>query len=356
MTPLHYAPMECIKTVTLTGANRWAPVSVLEASVDCGERRLWGDSQRSVFRQRLRETVPILDRLAQQASRLARQEDFGGESLGQRLIAGLDSGLAPPDTIRLLTQLLQAAAGVVPGFGTTAETDEPQVYLVVFQVEVPALAIACLEAALEICRAAVHETPSDLTSLVRKLVDLADDVRLGPSSRAIVRAAAARGIPFRRLNAGSLVQLGEGHRQRRIWTAETDATSAIAESIAQDKELTKRLLRAVGVPVPLGRPVADAEDAWTAACEIGFPVVVKPRRANHARGISLNLTTRDQVLAAFDWAVKDGDDTGVLVEQYALGQAHRLLVVGHRLLAAARVRASLSSATVAVRCGNWSTT
>lgn len=328
--------MECIKTVTLLGANRWAPVSVVEAYVDCGDRRSWGESQRSSFLQRLREVTPVLERLAQQASRLARQEDFGGESAGKRLLASLDNALAPADIVRHLTHLLHATAGVKPGFGATLETDEPRVFVVAFEVEVPRLGAACLETALEICRSALRETPFDVQAAVRALVDLADDVRLGPSSRAIVRAAAARGIPIRRLNAGSLVQLGEGCHQRRIWTAETDATSAIAESIAQDKELTKRLLRAVGCPVPLGRPVSDPEDAWRAAQEIGPPVVVKPRRANHARGISLNLTTREQVVAAFDWAVKDGDDTGVLVEQYALGQAHRLLVVGHRLVAAAR--------------------
>lgn len=328
--------MECIKTVSLDGANRWAPVSVVEAYVDCGTRRLPGEAARSEFRQRLKEIVPRLEQLAQQASRLARQDDQRGDSIGRVLQTGLDAGLAIPDALRLTTQLFQAAAGVAPGFGATLETDEPQVFLLVFAVEVPQLGLACLQAAIELCRHLVQGIPCDVTSLVRQLVDLADDVRLGPSSRAIVRAAAARGIPIRRLNTGSLVQLGEGCHQRRIWTAETDATSAIAESIAQDKELTKRLLSAVGVPVPQGRPVASADDAWVAAQEIGFPVVVKPRRANHARGISLNLTAREQIMAAYEWAVKDGDDTGVLVEQYALGQAHRLLVVGHRLVAAAR--------------------
>jgi len=41
---------------------------------------------------------------------------------------------------------------------------------------------------------------------------------------------------------GNLVQLGYGIAQRRIWTAETDQTSAIAEEIASDKDLTKSLL------------------------------------------------------------------------------------------------------------------
>jgi cyanophycin synthetase len=132
------------------------------------------------------------------------------------------------------------------------------------------------------------------------------------------------------------VQLGEGKLQRRIWTAETDATSAIAEAIASDKDLTKRLLRQVGVPVPHGRSVADAQDAWAAAQEIGFPVVVKPCNANHQRGISIELDTREEILKAYEFAVRAGETTDILVEQFAQGHHHRLLVVGDKLVAAAK--------------------
>src|SRR6185312_9540946 len=139
-----------------------------------------------------------------------------------------------------------------------------------------------------------------------------------------------RGIPMRRLNSGSLVQLGHGSRQRRICTAETDATSAIAEMIAQDKQLTRALLNAVGVPVPEGRPVADAEDAWSAAEEIGLPIVVKPQYGNHGRGVATNLSTREQVVGAYAAAREEG--SSILVESYMPGADHRLLVVGNRLL------------------------
>jgi cyanophycin synthetase len=101
-------------------------------------------------------------------------------------------------------------------------------------------------------------------------------VRLGPSTGSIVHAAAARGIPCRRLTEGSLVQFGWGSRSRRIQAAEIDRTGAIAETIAQDKQLTKRLLDAAGVPVPQGRPVVDADDAWAAMQEIGSAVVSSP--------------------------------------------------------------------------------
>jgi len=71
---------------------------------------------------------------------------------------------------------------------------------------------------------------------------------LGPSTAAITAAADARGIPVRRLTKAAWSSLARAPSQRRIWTAETDRTSAVAESIAQDKELTKNLLRAGGIP------------------------------------------------------------------------------------------------------------
>jgi cyanophycin synthetase len=149
-----------------------------------------------------------------------------------------------------------------------------------------------------------------------------------------VRAAKARGIPARRLNEGSLVQFGWGSRQHRILAAETDRTSAIGESIAQDKELTKSMLKSVGVPVPEGRPARDAEEAWAVACEIGVPVVVKPQYGNQGRGVAVNLTTREQVTAAFAAALQEG--SSIMVEKFAPGSDHRLLVVGSAVVAAAR--------------------
>jgi len=209
------------------------------------------------------------------------------------------------------------------------------------EMEEELLAKKCFELAAEVIDAnafdvAVRGEEYPIAKKFRELFDYADDVRLGPSSRAILDAAIERGIPYYRMTSGSLCQLGEGIQQRRIWTAETDATSAIAESIASDKDLTKRLLRNVGVPVPLGRLVSSPEDAWTAALEVGLPVVVKPKDANHQRGISIELTQQEEVQRAYHWAIEDGQTTEVMVEQFARGQHHRLLVVGSQLVAAAR--------------------
>ncbi len=68
--------------------------------------------------------------------------------------------------------------------------------------------------------AAVSGAEFDIKQEVAALREMAQDVCLGPSTRAIVEAAKRRGIPFTRMSTNSLVQLGYGAQQRRICTAE----------------------------------------------------------------------------------------------------------------------------------------
>lgn len=171
---------------------------------------------------------------------------------------------------------------------------------------------------------------------VRELRSLAQSERLGPSTGSIVAAARRRGIYAKRIaEDGSLIQLGQGARQRRIWAAETDRTSAIAEAIAQNKDLTKNLLEKVGVPVPKGRIPKSAEQAWEVAQQIGGPVVVKPLKGNQGKRVSVGLTSREEVMSAFELA-RLGGRSEVVVERQIFGDDYRLLVVGGKLIAAAR--------------------
>ncbi|MEK9803268.1 MAG: ATP-grasp domain-containing protein, partial [Curvibacter sp.] len=174
----------------------------------------------------------------------------------------------------------------------------------------------------------------DVAATVARLRELSDRHYLGPSTAHIVEAATDRRIPHIRLNDGNLVQLGYGARQRRIWTAETDQTSAIAESIASDKQMTKELLASAGVPVPEGEEVDGPEQAWRVAQDIGLPVTVKPTDANHGRGVFTDLRTREDIEKA--WHAADAEGSGVLVEKFIEGDAHRLLVVGRRVVAATK--------------------
>lgn len=314
--------MEFRKVLALRGPNVWANYPVLEAWVDLQELKDSPSDQLPGFNERLMAWLPTM--IEHRCSIGERGGFF------ERLRRGTWQG----HILEHVTLELQSLAGTPVGFGRARETGEDGVYKVVVEYKEEELARACLQTAFELCQAAIHDRPFDVQAEIQKLREVAHKVCLGPSTNAIVSAARKRGIPIRRLNSESLVQLGWGARQHRILASETGRTPAIAESIAQDKDLTRMLLRTVGVPVPEGRPVTDAEDAWEAAREIGHPVVVKPQYGNQGRGVTTNLTTREQVIKAYQAATEEF--RCIIVERYAPGSDYRLLVVGDKVVAAAR--------------------
>lgn len=228
---------------------------------------------------------------------------------------------------------LQNLAGMRTGFGQTRSTSQTGVYKMAFRTREEKVGRAALAIGRDLLMAAINDTPFDLNGKLAELRDLVDARCLGPSTASIVDAATNRRIPSIRLTDGNLVQLGHGAAQRRIWTAETDRTSAIAESIACDKDLTKTLLKSCGVPVPEGCIVRSPEEAWEEAQDIGLPVVIKPYDGNHGRGVSLNLMTQADVEAAYHLAARKGGSKSVIVERFITGHEHRVLVVGNKVVA-----------------------
>ena len=244
-------------------------------------------------------------------------------------------GMSLAHALKRVALALQEQAGCPVSFARCTETVEPGTYQVVVEYTEESVGRAAFDAAERLIAAvrAPEPQPFDVEAVLAQLRTLDEDVRLGPSTGAIVNAARARGIPYRRLTQGSLVQFGWGAKQRRIWAAEVDSTSAVSESIAQDKELTKQLLRAAGVPVPWGQPVDSVEQAWAVAQEIGLPVVVKPRDGNQGKGVTVNIVDREHLEIAYRAASQHGQP---MVERFLPGSDFRLLVVGNRLIAAAR--------------------
>ena len=304
--------MQVSRIRALRGPNLWSRHTAIEAIVCCTDDECNIDNLPG-FETRLRERFPELAMLRP---------------------LGHDEAVSMAQALEFAALGLQAQAGCPVTFSRTAQTVEIGTYQVVVEYSEEAVGRLAFELAEDLCRAAGENTAFDLDEALDRLRELDEDVRLGPSTGAIVYAAVARRIPYRRLTEGSMVQFGWGSRQRRIQAAETDRTSAVAESIAQDKELSKVLLHAAGVPVPSGRPVLSAEDAWAAACEIGCPVVVKPQDGNQGKGVAVNLSTREQIEAAYAIAFEVSDE--VLVERYLPGHDYRLLVVGDKVVAAAR--------------------
>src|SRR3954453_6006826 len=187
--------------------------------------------------------------------------------------------------------------------------------------------------AVRLVRACISGEEFDVEGTVEDLHDLLENVRLGPSTAAIVEEAVRRGIPVRRLNSYSLVQLGLGKNLRRIQAAMSDWTSAIAVEIAQDKDDTRRVLGNIGLPVPQGDTATTLDGALEGAAEIGYPVLLKPLDASHGRGISGRLDDEAQVRAAWPGTSAHGRRGGG--EAFVQGRDHRVLVVDGKLVAVA---------------------
>lgn len=313
--------IEIFDVLSLRGPNMWTYRPVLEAWVDIGELEDFPSNKIPGFPERLSAWLPTL--IEHRCS------------IGERggFLQRLREGTWPGHILEHVTLELQNLAGMPGGFGKARETPIRGVYKVIVRAWHEDVTRAALFAARDLVMAAIEDRPYDVEAAVEHLRGLVDKHCLGPSTACIVDAADDRDIPHLRLSDGNLVQLGYGAAARRIWTAETDRTPAIAESISRDKDLTKQLLESCGVPVPEGRLVDSADDAWEAAEDIGLPVVVKPYDGNHGRGVFINLTTREEVTTAFEVALEEGN--GVIVERFVPGLEHRLLVVGGRVVAAA---------------------
>jgi cyanophycin synthetase len=304
--------MEVSRIRALRGPNLWSHHTAVEAIVRCTPEELSINAIPD-FESRLRALFP---------------------EIGPLQATGHDDAIPLARVFELAALALQAQAGCPVTFSRTTQTLEAGIFQVVVEYSEEDVGRLAFDLAEKLCNAALNNSHFDLASALHELRELDEDLRLGPSTGSIVYAAVARNIPYRRLTSGSLVTFGWGSKQRKIQAAEMDGTSAIAEAIAQDKELTKTLLDAAGVPVPLGRTALNVEDAWNIAVEIGLPVVVKPKDGNQGKGVTVNVTTREQLEAAYIAAAEFRDD--ILVERYLPGNDFRLLVVGNKLVAAAR--------------------
>ena len=102
----------------------------------------------------------------------------------------------------------------------------------------------------------------------------------------------------------------------------------MASSIAIDKNMTKRLWLAEGLPTPAWRNVTSVAATLAAYAELaqpGQPMIVKPSREGSTLGLT-KVTTADQCAAAYALAV--GMDDEVLCEQFVSGDEVTIPLLG----------------------------
>lgn len=309
------------------GPNIWARMPSLRITVDIGELEERPTNKIPGFYERITELVPSL---YDHRCSVGKPGGFL-----QRMREGTWMG----HVLEHLALELQNLAGAEVVRGKTRSTKEKGVYNVVFEYGQEDVGIAAAELARRLLNHLIYDSEPEFDfqhELEQTVIRTAERLAYGPSTGAIVSEAERRNIPVIRLDPRrSLVQLGHGVYQKRIWATVTSATSNIAVDTASNKELTNRLLHEVGIPVPRGVTVRNADDAVREARRIRYPVVIKPLDGNHGRGVCINLKDEDEVREFFPTAMSESRAGIVVVESFVEGLDYRILVVNNQIVAVA---------------------
>jgi cyanophycin synthetase len=324
--------MKILDTRVYRGPNLYALRKVIRLRVDLGELEDYPTARLPGFVDALLAAIPSLREhtcsYGEPGGFVRRMTEEEGTWLGH--------------VLEHVAIELQCLAGTPVSYGKTRGHDLPRgQYHVIFSYEEEVVGLEAAELGLRLIRhllpperEAHLAEPYDFKAELEDLVRLAQRRAFGPSTASLVRAAEERDMPWIRLNERSLVQLGHGKYQRRIQATVTSETRHTAVDIASDKRLTNQILSDLGLPVPRQERVRGPNDAVEAAERIGYPVVVKPLDGNHGKGVSINLTTPEQVLVAFEQAYEFS--SVVIVETFQEGHDYRILVVNGKVVAAAQ--------------------
>src|SRR5437868_9082958 len=313
--------LEVSRIRALRGPNYWRLAPVIACDVQLGTLEQISSADIPGFYERLTGYMPTL------AEHHCTRQEPGG------FLERLKEGTHIPHILERVALELQSLAGCDVSFGRVVPSGDPDTWWVIVAYEEEEVGLQSMRDAVRIIRACIADEEIDTDGIIEQLLSLYETVRLGPSTAAVVEEAKRRGIPVRRLNNYSLVQLGLGKNLRRIQATLSDYTSAIAVEIAQDKDDTKRVLGNIGLPVPNGDVARTFDRALEIVDEIRYPVILKPLDASHGRGISGRIDNEDALKEAWNDAREFGER--IVVEQFAAGRDHRVLVINGRVIACA---------------------
>lgn len=318
-------PIQILDSRIYRGPNIWARVPVIALRVDIGELEDRPTNKIDGFYD---ELVGLIPSLYDHYCSLGKPGGF---------LERMRDGTWMGHVMEHVALELQTLAGSEVNRGLTRSTDERGVYNVVYQYVQPDLGMAAGEAACELLNAIIYKHQYKDYSFeqeMERVILLAERLAYGPSTKALVDEAERREIPVIRLDPRrSLVQMGYGRYQKRVWATVTSESSDIAVDIASDKRLTNQLLQGVGIPVPRGSSVRNVEDALSVARSIGYPVVLKPMDGNHGRGVCINLQNEEDVRLNFPISQEQSRSGLVMVESFITGKDHRILVVNGKMIA-----------------------
>ena len=317
--------MDIISIQPYKGRNIHSHKPVIKAVVDLGNLYDTATKQIDGFNERLLRILPGLK------SHVCSRGYEGG------FVERLEEGTYLTHVTEHMVLELQSIMGYELNYGKSRATDKPSVYYLVFEYKNEKLAIECLLVSVEIINMLIAGEMPDIDVISNHLRQIAAQSDLGTSTGSIFEEARRRKIPVACLEHSSVLRLGNGKYTRYIEASLTDRCGCVAVDIACNKHLTKQILFEAGIPVPRGDIAYTLRSVMVAAVAIGWPVVVKPFDANQGKGVFTNISSKKELVEAFETATRYSQ--AVLVEKHIPGNDYRLLVVGGKVVAAAERKA-----------------
>jgi cyanophycin synthetase len=316
--------MKIIDIKVMRGPNFWSVryPKLVVMKLDLEELEYRPTNEIEGFAQRIEELIPSL------YTHFCSEGHPGG--FFERVRAGTWMG----HVIEHIALEIQTLAGMDVGFGRTRGTGQEGIYHVVIAYEEETAGFFAARTAVQIAEALISGEPYELEATIQALKQIKKDNYPGPSTASILDEARRRNIPLLTLSPNGLYQLGYGKNGRRIRASMGSTTSCIAVDIAGDKDETKYLLAAQGIPVPTGTLVKNEEELQRTIADIGYPVVVKPLDGHQGKGITVGIRNLQEAREALLAAQEISEQA--IVEQCIGGLDFRFLVVDYKFVAASR--------------------
>lgn len=153
---------------------------------------------------------------------------------------------------------------------------------------------------------------------------------LNASSRIMLEEAQQRGIACTTFGDSETILMEHQGKQWYTRGSRTSRQSSVGKTIADNKDLTKRVLTHFQLPTAKHIKVNSASDLEQLS-QLSFPVVMKPLDERHGRGVVVGLATPESAQAAYN----SQNYTKVIFEEMLAGLEYRIVCVNYMFVAAA---------------------
>jgi len=214
----------------LLGPNIWNYTSSLEILIDIGKFENYPSNKIHNLYNNLSIILPSL-----YYHNCSYNENCG-------FLKRLEEGTYLGHILEHITLELQNYTCLEGGTGRTRETEISGIYKIILRSlsDNSTVIEECFNCALELLLLAIQNKPIDLKIYMRRIHNLSE-YYYGYNTYHIIKEIPPTISYFKIEETNNFIQLGYGNKQKRLWTTETSYTKGIAESIVQNKHLTKIL-------------------------------------------------------------------------------------------------------------------